>query len=75
MDDYVINNGDLFGRLQKHKNIYSLAVDGLEYREDVNGYSRTINDSSKWFGRVRLCYIISESAINTGKETKVSQKS
>lgn len=47
----------------------------LELGEDVNGYSRTINDSSKWFGRVRLCYIISESAMNAGKETKVSQKS
>lgn len=54
------------------KRVDYIAVDGLEYREDVNGYSRTINDSSKWFGRVRLCYIISESAINTGKETKLS---
>jgi hypothetical protein len=44
------------------------AVEGLEYREEVNGYTRQVNDSEKWFGRVRLCYIISESAINTGKE-------
>ncbi|GFZ32959.1 hypothetical protein CSC2_34850 [Clostridium zeae] len=43
------------------------AVEGLEYREEVNGYSREIEDSEKWFGRVRLCYIISQSAINTGK--------
>jgi hypothetical protein len=44
------------------------AVEGLEYREDVNGYTRQINESEKWFGRVKLCYIISESAMNTGKE-------
>jgi hypothetical protein len=47
------------------------AVEGLEYREYVNGYTRQVDDSEKWFGRVRLCYIISESAINTGKEPKV----
>lgn len=47
------------------------AVEGLEYREEVNGYTRQINDSEKWFGRVKLCYIISESAINTGKESKL----
>lgn len=47
------------------------SVEGLEYREDVNGYTRQIDDSEKWFGRVKLCYLISESAINTGKESKV----
>lgn len=47
------------------------AVEGLEYREEVNGYAREINGSEKWFGRVKLCYIISESAINTGKEPKL----
>lgn len=47
------------------------SVEGLEYREDVNGYTRQIDDLEKWFGRVKLCYIISESAINTGKESKV----
>lgn len=44
------------------------AVEGLEYREEVNGYTREVNQSEKWFGRVKLCYIISESAINTGKD-------
>lgn len=44
-----------------------IAVEGLEYREDINGYRRLIDDSSKWLGRVKLCYIISESAINTGR--------
>jgi len=43
------------------------AVEGLEYMDDINGCTRQINESEKWFGRVRLCYIISESAINTGK--------
>lgn len=45
------------------------AVEGLEYREEVNGYTSQINDSEKWFVRVKLCCIISESAINTGKES------
>ena len=47
------------------------SVEGLEYREEVNGYRRQIDDSDKWFGRVKLCYIISESAINTGKNSEV----
>ncbi|WP_055665216.1 hypothetical protein [Desnuesiella massiliensis] len=44
------------------------SVEGLEYQEDINGYSRQVNAAEEWFGRVRLCYIISESAINAGKE-------
>lgn len=44
------------------------AVEGLEYDEDTNGNSRKISESEKWFSRVRLCYIISESAMKTGKE-------
>jgi len=44
------------------------SVEGLEYREDINGYAIQMDESDKWFGRVKLCYIISESAINTGKE-------
>jgi hypothetical protein len=43
------------------------AVEGLEYTEDINGITRQISESEKWFGRVKLCFIISESAINTGK--------
>lgn len=54
-------------RIGKMKVSYK-AVEGLEYREDVNGYSRQVNTTEEWLGRVRLCYIISESAINTGKE-------
>lgn len=44
------------------------AAEGLEYIEDINGEVIDNLDSTKWFKRVELCYIISESAINTGKE-------
>ncbi|WP_426350308.1 hypothetical protein ACPWSR_03455 [Alloiococcus sp. CFN-8] len=57
-------------RIGKKKVSYR-AVEGLEYREELNGYSKEVNGSEKWFNRVRLCYIISESAINTGKERQV----
>lgn len=53
-------------RIGKMKVDYK-AVEGLEYIEDVNGYRKQRDESEKWFGRVKLCYIISESAINTGK--------
>jgi hypothetical protein len=48
-------------------NVDYTAVEGLEYREEVNGYSRIITDTDKWFARIRLAYVISESAVNTGK--------
>ena len=35
MGDYVINNGDLFGRLQKHKNIYSQSKTNDKYELHV----------------------------------------
>lgn len=53
-------------RIGKMKVEY-VPVEGLEYREEINGSLSQINDSEKWLRRVRLCYIISESAINTGK--------
>lgn len=43
------------------KDISYKAVEGLEYIEDVNGYSKEVKDSDKWFVRLRLSYIISES--------------
>lgn len=43
------------------------AVEGLEYHDETNGYSRTLTDTDKWFARLRLAYVIGESAINTGK--------
>lgn len=42
-------------------------VEGLEYQEEINGISRSINESEKWLGRLKLSLIISESAIRTGK--------
>lgn len=50
-----------------HMKVGYRAVEGLEYQEDINGYTRQIDASEKWFGRVRLCYFISESAMKTGK--------
>lgn len=53
-------------RIGKMKVSYK-AVEGLEYQEDINGYSRQVNAAEEWVERMRLCCIISESAINTGK--------
>jgi hypothetical protein len=53
-------------RIAKLKVDYRSA-EGLEYHDEINGYSRIITDTDKWFARLRLAYIISESAINTGK--------
>ncbi|RLQ94273.1 hypothetical protein [Falsibacillus albus] len=44
-----------------------IAVEGLEYFEEINGISRPISDSEKWLDRLRLSLIISESAIKTGR--------
>ena len=51
MDDYVINNGDLFGRLQKHKNIYSqncfITVSeetDKDLIDELKGYIKNLND-------------------------------
>lgn len=44
------------------------AVNGLEYHDEVNGYNSIKNETDEWFGRLRLSYIISESAIKTGRE-------
>lgn len=44
-----------------------LAVEGLEYQDEINGYASHVDESDKWFGRVRLCYLISESAMKAGK--------
>lgn len=48
------------------KEILNKAVEGLEYREDLNKSTKKQSKSEDWFGRLRLCYIISESAIRTG---------
>ncbi|TKC19023.1 hypothetical protein [Robertmurraya kyonggiensis] len=46
--------------------VHYLPVEGLEYHEETNGLTRKISDSEKWFSRLRLSLIISESAIKTG---------
>lgn len=42
-------------------------VEGLQYHETVNGVAKGISDADRWFNRLRLSYIISDSARNTGK--------
>jgi hypothetical protein len=42
-------------------------VEGLEYHEETNGITRSISESEKWMGRLKLSSIISETAITTGK--------
>ena len=49
------------------KEIEYKAVEGLEYREELNRSTRQLGASDDWFSRLRLCYIISESAMKTGK--------
>ena len=45
------------------------AVEGLQYVEDINGNpSSTQLDVNSWLGRLRLSYLICESAISIGNE-------
>ncbi|WP_409273488.1 hypothetical protein V1499_02350 [Neobacillus sp. SCS-31] len=44
-----------------------IPVEGLEYHEDTNGISRKISEAEKWLGRLELSYVISETAVRTGK--------
>jgi len=44
-----------------------LNVEGLEYIEDINGTNNETINAQVWLDRLRLSYIISETAINTGK--------
>lgn len=41
-------------------------VEGLQYHETVNGIEGGIIDADRWFNRLRLSFIISETARNTG---------
>lgn len=43
------------------------SVEGLEYQEEINGLNRNISDSDKWFSRLRLSLVISETAMKVGK--------
>ncbi|GAA0339900.1 hypothetical protein GCM10008967_32850 [Bacillus carboniphilus] len=44
-----------------------MAVDGLEYHEEINGVTRDLTETEKWLGRLRLSLIISETAYSVGK--------
>ena len=44
------------------------AVEGLEYREDINGVNRNVSESDKWFNRLKLSLIISETAREVGRD-------
>ncbi|TYS68119.1 hypothetical protein FZC76_10240 [Sutcliffiella horikoshii] len=41
--------------------------EGLEYHEEINGITKSLSESEKWMGRLKLSSIISETAITTGK--------
>ena len=43
------------------------AVEGLEYHEDINGLNWNVSESDKWFIRLKLSLIISETAREIGK--------
>jgi hypothetical protein len=42
-------------------------VEGLEYQEETNGVGTSVSEAEEWLVRLKLCYIISESALKTGK--------
>ncbi|WP_391205118.1 hypothetical protein [Psychrobacillus sp. L4] len=43
------------------------AVEGLEYLEEINGLNRNVSESDRWFSRLKLSLIISETAMKIGK--------
>lgn len=49
-------------------NVSYQSVNGLVYLDEINDNGRKLSDSEKWFSRLKLSYIISESAIKIGKE-------
>lgn len=44
------------------------AVNGLKFVNEINGYNKVKEEAAELFGRLRLAYIISESAMVTGKK-------
>ncbi|WP_053365019.1 hypothetical protein [Bacillus sp. FJAT-27245] len=44
-----------------------LPVEGLEYHEHTNGIQGSRSEAEKWLGRLELSYVISETAVRTGK--------
>jgi hypothetical protein len=58
-------------RIGKMKIDY-LAVEGLEYDEEMNADIKHKSETEKWFARLKASYLISESSITTGKEQEES---
>lgn len=48
-------------------NVDYIAVEGLQYHEDINGVNAKKSTAHVWYDRLRLSTIISETAIKTGK--------
>ncbi|TCJ04533.1 hypothetical protein E0Y62_08800 [Cytobacillus praedii] len=44
-----------------------LPVEGLEYQEDINSTNGRVTDSEAWLSRLKLSFIISETAYKVGK--------
>lgn len=53
-------------RLTSYKINY-IAVEGLKYFDDVNGVNIVENEVNAWLSRIRLSYLISNSAVNKCK--------
>lgn len=53
-------------RIAKRKIAYC-AVDGLEYQEEINGLNQDVCEADRWFSRLKLSLIISETAMKIGK--------
>ncbi|GGE83557.1 hypothetical protein [Priestia taiwanensis] len=47
-----------------------VAIDGLKYEEELNRSKEDEDSVESWMGRVSLLYVISESAMGTGKKSK-----
>lgn len=45
-----------------------MPVDGLEYVKDINSTNKKAEEAGNWLVRLKLAYIIGETAINTGRK-------
>ncbi|QFG00630.1 hypothetical protein PB01_18550 [Psychrobacillus glaciei] len=53
-------------RIAKRQVAYC-AVEGLEYQEEINGLNRNVSESERWYSRLNLSLIISQTAMKVGK--------
>lgn len=49
-------------------NVGYKAYDGLKFVDEINGYDKIKEEANELFARLRLAYIISETAMSTGKK-------